>query len=189
MASIRTEYKNIIQSGIDNSNSHLNKLVIIMFFFILYLLGKFTLLINGYIRTLEDVALVMSAVALFITFGLRENENVREKRGYLIEDGIRQRQEQLVNIEDSIYRFYLPLHGLLSTHNENIKNKAKLRKMAEINGHKHLAEPRIRCVFEKYMQANESNHGESRKLLELVNRDIETLQNRYIELKSDLKRE
>jgi len=139
---------------------------------------------------------ILTSLDLFMTvvvlIGDSVSQNTHDSIKYmdaLIENEIQQKLEEIKNIGDSIDLFYLPLHDLLTTYNENIVNKAKLRKIAEINGHKHLAELRVRGAFEKYIQANEGNNREYEKLLELVNRDIKFLQNRYIELKSELKTE
>lgn len=106
---------------------------------------------------------------------------------YLIEDKIRQKQEELKHIEQSIDLFYLPLYDLLASYDENVTNRMKTRRIAEINGHKHLAEPEVRSIFEKYIQTHNGSERESKKLLELVSQDIEFLQERFIELNMELK--
>lgn len=106
---------------------------------------------------------------------------------YLTDDKIRQKQEELKHIEKSIDMFYLPLHDLLASYDENITSRIKTRRIAEINGHKHLAEPEVRSIFEKYIQTHDESKSESKKLLELVSQDIEFLQKRFIELNMELK--
>lgn len=106
---------------------------------------------------------------------------------YLTEDKIRQKQEELKHIEQSIDMFYLPLHDLLTSYDENVTSLIKTRRIAEINGHKHLAEPEVRSIFEKYIQTQDGSKSESKKLLELVSQDIEFLQKRFIELNMELK--
>lgn len=106
---------------------------------------------------------------------------------YLTEDKIRQKQEELKHIEQSIDLFYLPLHDLLASYDENVTIRMKTRRIAEINGHKHLAELEVRSIFEKYIQTHDRSERESKKLLELVSQDIEFLQKRFIELNMELK--
>lgn len=111
----------------------------------------------------------------------------RSLSNYLTEDKIRQKQEELKHIEQSIDLFYLPLYDLLASYDENVSSQIKTRRIAEINGHKHLAEPEVRSIFEKYIQTHDGSIRESKKLLELVSQDIEFLQKRFIELNMELK--
>jgi len=85
---------------------------------------------------------------------------------YLNESEIKQKGEEIKKIGESINLFYLPLYDLLTTYDENTTSRAKKRKIAEINCHKHLSEPRVRCVFERYIQSNEGANREYKKLLE-----------------------
>ncbi|WP_292379277.1 hypothetical protein [Methanosarcina sp. UBA289] len=113
--------------------------------------------------------------------------NYKNLINYLTEDKIRQKQEELKHIEQSIDLFYLPLHDLLASYDENVISRIKTRRIAEINGHKHLAEPEVRSIFEKYIQTHDGSKSGSKKLLDLVSQDIEFLQKRFIELNMELK--
>ena len=183
MAGVRAEYKNKLlkkEKGITRN--------MILLFIFMVLAGLFFISIvvdmNRSDETnIADVALLLSLGSLFVSYTVPEFNNADKYFFDIIEDKIRQKQEELKQISESIELFYLPLHDLLTTYDENVTNRAKSRKIIQINGHKHLAEPRVRGVFEEYV----SDGANSRKLLELVNRDIELLQNRFIELKAELK--
>ena len=86
---------------------------------------------------------------LSMVISLQTNEFKHKDRyvDYIFQDQVRQKREGLEHIGESIDLFYLPLHDLLTTYDENVTNKAKSRKIIQINGHKHLAEPRVRGVF------------------------------------------
>lgn len=101
----------------------------------------------------------------------------------LQEDEIRQKLEQLKNITDSINLFYLPLSVLLTIPDQDVTAQTRAQKLAEINCNKHLAEPRVRAIFESYMEGKKEP-----KLSELVYRDIENLQKQYAEIKTYLKK-
>ncbi len=130
------------------------------------------------------VILLLFLVTIVLNSVIYDYKNLTN---YLTEDKIRQKQEELKHIEQSIDMFYLPLHDLLASYDESITSRIKTRRIAEINGHKHLAEPEVRSIFEKYIQTHDGSKSESKKLLELVSQDIEFLQKRFIELNMELK--
>jgi hypothetical protein len=132
-----------------------------------------------------EIAIILALISILFSI-LWPYYNFAEKyAAYTFEDDIQLKQERLKEIGESIELFYVPLHDLLTSYDENVISRAKSRRIIQINGHKHLAEPRVRGVFEEYV----SDGVNSRKLLELVSRDIELLQNRFIELKAELKDE
>lgn len=130
------------------------------------------------------VILLLFLVTIILNSAIYDYRNLSN---YLTEDKIRQKQEELKHIEQSIDLFYLPLHDLLASYDENVTSRMMTRRIAEINGHKHLAEPEVRSIFEKYIQTHDGSIRESKKLLELVSQDIEFLQKRFIELNMELK--
>ena len=155
----------------------------------------------GHINVTNDiagVALLLSFISILLSELVSLSSKDDKIADYIFEDNIRQKEnklrqeeKELKHIRDSIDTFYVPLQNLLTVYNENVTNEVKLKIINEINGHKHLAEPRVRCVFEKYLQerdgSNKGSNKGSKKLLELVSRDIEVLQNRFIELNMALK--
>ena len=136
---------------------------------------------------LSFLAVSVSLFALTSSLFCQTAIDYFQTRTCLTESIIWQKQDKLNNIKESIELFYLPLNDLLTTYNENNVSKAKTRKINEINGHRYLAQPRVRCIFEEYIQSNGGANRESNKLLELVRRDIKFLQNRFMELNMELK--
>ncbi len=141
--------------------------------------------------TQRDFTLLLSNIALLATlFVLAYSELFNQKRR--IEDNeirFSERKEKQVeneirHIEDSINLFYIPLQNLLTIYDEDMEDMTKLKTINEINGHKHLAEPRVRFLFENYIQKTKGESDRvSGKLLELVCRDIELLHNQLMKLK------
>lgn len=72
--------------------------------------------------------------------------------------------KELQHAKDSINLFYIPLLNLLETDNTNLKNT--------VEGHKYLAEPRVKFLFEIYLQTNKGKE----KIIKLAHRDLEELQ-------------
>jgi len=80
----------------------------------------------------------------------------------------RKKVEEIQQMENSINLFYIPLLDLLETDNPSLKNT--------VIGHKYLAQPRVRYLFEIYLQINKGKE----KIIELAHRDIEQLQKQLI---------
>lgn len=136
---------------------------------------------------ISGVALQASFLAILLSNLYYFRSNRDKFKAYIVEDQIREYIEEKDQIRYSIDMFYLPLYSLLTAYDENVNNIAKKQRIAEINCHKHTAESETRSYFEKYIKNNEGDNEESNKLLELVNKDIEFLQNRFIEINMELK--
>jgi hypothetical protein len=134
-------------------------------------------------------ALFFSIIALGTSMFCSLVTHYAELSNYLTNDEIQHKKEEMKQSTESIELFYLPLQDLLTTYDESISGNSRKRKLVEINGHKHLAEPRVRSVFDRYIQSDEGANRESRKLLELVTIDIEFLQRRYSKRKNELNEE
>lgn len=154
----------------------------------MYMLGMFKpfslLTYSGKTLTLTFTALILSISALEVNFLNSRTISDINLFHYYEENNIRQKEEHLKHIQEQIKLFYLPLSVLLTiTENpEKIQNRSQ--KIAEINCNKHLAEPRVRVVFESYIKGKKEQ-----KMSELVFRDIENLQKKYIEIKNELQKE
>jgi hypothetical protein len=120
------------------------------------------------------IAIFMSMFAVIFTNMLTAYSSRDELYRHLTEQEIRLKEDKLKNIGVSINLFYLPLAGLLTIPDKPENAQARAQKIAEINCNKHLAEPRVRAVFERYMEGKIDP-----KLSELVYRDIESLQKKY----------
>jgi len=132
------------------------------------------------------LATLLSLFTLTASMGSQYVINYAQTDIYLDSSLIRRKHDELNNIKESIELFYLPLNDLLTTYNENVVSKAKTRKIAEINSHRYLAEPCVRRVFETYIQNNDGGNRGSNELLRLLRSDMELLQNKLIELKTEL---
>lgn len=156
-------------------------LVYVVFFLILIVcsLVMVFLVIDIQISTWQNInwelpAIGMAIIILFASIIFQSWSNLIQYYHYLGEEEIAQREDRLNNIEGSLNFFYLPLSVLLTIPDQPENAQARAHKIAEINCNKHLAEPRVRAVFERYMEGKKDP-----KLLELVYRDIENLQKKY----------
>lgn len=118
---------------------------------------------------MSSLAFIVSILALFLPlfFTIFINSNNTDQ---IKKDEQRQKKEQeLQRAKDSINLFYIPLLNLLETDNTKLLNT--------VLGHKYLAEPRVRLLFETYLQTNKNKE----KILKLARRDLEELQEKLIE--------
>lgn len=120
------------------------------------------------------IAIDAAIISLLASVASQSISNFRQFSHNLEEETIAQLEEELKNIGESLNLFYLPLSVLLTIPDQPENAQAIAQKIAEINCNKHLAEPRVRAVFERYMEGKKDP-----KLLELVYRDIENLQKKY----------
>ncbi|HEY3363172.1 MAG TPA: hypothetical protein VGK06_15480 [Methanosarcina sp.] len=139
--------------------------------FILFLASAYMVKLNFSTNFMQSLAFLLSFIALGLSVFFTVNSNSNKHYDDLKNENYRKKEEERRNkeieihkIRDSIDLFYIPLLNLLET------NDAKL--ITTVNGHKYLAEPRVRYLFEIYL---ETNKGEE-KLLELAHRDVELLQ-------------
>ena len=103
-----------------------------------------------------------------------------ERSHYLYEQKIRQREEELKNISDSLNLFYMPLHDLLKF-DKDFTSKESQRKIARINCNMHLAREG------KYTTLTIDMKKEERTcLLNQVKGNIQTLQDMYRARKKEL---
>lgn len=128
------------------------------------------------------LALSLSLLTLLITALFVYYNETLKLQDELKYDKIKKKEAEAKHIEDSISLFYVPLQNLLTVYNESGSAEVKLKMINEINGYKYLAEPRVRVLFEKYLQTKNEPDGISRKLLELVCRDLEFLQKQILTL-------
>lgn len=147
-----------------------------------------------YSISIQFISIVVAIAAVFVSVVVMLFSifiSITERYFQIIENvlngRIKKNEEELKHITESIKLFYLPLCDLLTTHDENVSIQARKRKIVEINAHKHLAEPRVKFVFEKYINSDEGANRESRNLLELVTQDIELLQHTYKRIQIQLK--
>ena len=132
----------------------------------------------------ELIAIGMTIIILLGSVIFQSSSNFKQYHHYLEEEKIAQLEERLKNIGESLNLFYLPLSVLLTIPDKPENAQARAQKIAEINCNKHLAEPRVRAMFERYMEGKTEP-----KLLELVYRDIENLQKKYYVIKQLLAEE
>jgi hypothetical protein len=180
-----------------NIKKYMNSLGLALFFsgFIIWLgfegIDHLAANVSSYNKELRVAifALFFSVIALGASMFCALIIPYKDQRNYLTNDEIQHKKEEMKQSTESIELFYLPLQDLLTTYDESISGNSRKRKLVEINGHKHLAEPRVRSVFDRYIQSDEGANRESRKLLELVTIDIEFLQRRYSKRKNELNEE
>lgn len=94
----------------------------------------------------------------------RKEEKERRNK----EEEHRNKEEKNQYLRNSIDLFYIPLLNLLEKDNIDL--------ITMVNGHRYLAQPRVRLLFESYLQTNKGKE----KLLELTHRDLEFLQKELI---------
>lgn len=127
---------------------------------------------------IATIAIFISMFTVLSTNILSAYKSRDELFRRLTEHEIRLKEDRLKNIGESINLFYLPLSVLLTIPDKPENTQTITQKIAEINCNKHLAEPRVRAVFEFYMEGKKDQ-----KLLELAYRDIENLQKEYAMVK------
>jgi len=142
--------------------------------FILLLLGIYIRISTRTNTNWELIAIDVAFITLLASVASQSVSNFKQFSHNLEEETIAQLEEGLKNIGESLNLFYLPLSVLLTIPDQPANAQARAQKIAEINCNKHLAEPRVRAVFESYMEGKKDQ-----KLSELVYRDIENLQKKY----------
>lgn len=117
---------------------------------------------------MSSLAFITSIVALFLplifTICISSNnaDNIKKNEEH------RKKEKEKKKIEDNINFFYIPLLNLLENNDTGLTNTVK--------GHKYLAQPRVRLLFEEYLQTNQGKE----KIIELAHRDLEFLQEKLI---------
>jgi hypothetical protein len=113
---------------------------------------------------MSSLAFIISILALFLplifTISISSNNADQIKK----EEERQKNENKNQQIKDSINLFYIPLLNLLETDNSNLKNT--------VIGHKYLAEPRVKFLFEEYLLTNKKKE----KIIKLAHRDLEFLQ-------------
>lgn len=142
--------------------------------FILCLLGLYIKISTSPNINWELIAIDVAFITLMASVASQSVYNFKQFSHNLEEETIAQLEEELKNIGESLNLFYLPLSVLFTIPDQPENAQAIAQKIAEINCNKHLAEPRVRAVFERYMEGKKDP-----KLLEFVYRDIENLQKKY----------
>ncbi len=143
------------------------------------------------VRFLEDpksnnfiplLALYISVTAMMFSTGFTVLNNMNKTHEDLRTEQFRKKEEERRDKEEihrnkeeenqylrnSIDMFYIPLLDLLEKDNIDL--------ITIVNGHKYLAQPRVRYLFERYLQNNKGKE----KIIELAHRDIEQLQKQLI---------
>ncbi len=146
----------------------------IFLFFVVLLLAVYIIISTREGTNWELMAISVALITLFASTAYQSVSNFKQLSHNLEKEVIAQLEEELKNIMESLNLFYLPLSVLLTIPDQPANTQARAQKIAEINCNKHLAEPRVRAVFERYMEGKKDQ-----KLSELVYRDIENLQKKY----------
>lgn len=123
---------------------------------------------------MELIAIDAAIITILASVASQSLSNFIQLSSNLGKETITQLEEKFKNIGERINLFYLPLSVLLTIPDQPENAQAIAQKIAEINCNKHLAEPRVRAMFERYMEGERDQ-----KMLELVYRDIEKLQKEY----------
>lgn len=110
------------------------------------------------------LALFMSMIAFVFSTGLTTVSDIYKRHSDLKAEELREKEQELRYIKDSIDLFYIHLLNLLEKDNIDL--------ITIINGHKYLAQPEIRSLFEEYLQTKKGKE----ELIELAYRDLEELQ-------------
>lgn len=142
---------------------------------ILCLLGPYIKISTRPNTNWELIAIDVAFITLMASVASQSVYNFKQFSHNLEEETIAQLEEELKNIEESLNLFYLPLSILLTISDQPENAQARAQKIAEINCNKHLAEPRVRAVFKRYMEEKKDP-----KMLELVYRDVDNLQKKYV---------
>lgn len=123
----------------------------------MYMIYKYLPKENNYIAVL---GILLATFPIFESqLNSIENESNKIKDNLINED-----LKELHHIKDSINLFYIPLFDFLETDNINLLNT--------VIGHKYLAQPRVKFLFEEYLQTNKNKE----KIIKLAHRDLEQLQ-------------
>lgn len=117
------------------------------------------------------LAFYVSTTAIMVSTGFTTISDINKRHNEFKAEQLRKKEDERRNkeienqyLKNSIDMFYIPLLDLLEKDNVNLINV--------VNGHKYLAQPRVRLLFETYLQTNQGKE----KLLRFAHRDLEQLQ-------------
>lgn len=117
---------------------------------------------------MSSLAFITSIVAIFLSAFFTVNNNSNNADQIKKEDEFRKKEQELQQVKESINLFYIPLLDFLETDDTKLLNT--------VVGHKYLAQPRVRLLFETYLQTNKNKE----KIIKLAHRDLEFLQEQLI---------
>lgn len=132
--------------------------------------------------TIPLLAFYISLISVLVSTGFATRSEINKKHDNLKIEQYRKEEEKYRNKEEehknkeeinqylrkSIDLFYIPLLNLLEKNNIDL--------IITVNSHRYLAQPRIRYLFEEYLETNKNKE----KIIKLAHRDLEELQNELI---------
>lgn len=132
--------------------------------FSLFLTSAHMVKLNFSNNFMSSLAFITSIVAIFLSAFFTVNNNSNNADQIKKDEQRRKKEQELQHAKDSINLFYIPLLDLLETGDTKL--------LTTVVGHKYLAEPRVKFLFEEYLQTNKNKE----KIIELAHRDLEFLQ-------------
>jgi hypothetical protein len=106
----------------------------------------------------------LSITFTIISSSNRHDDNLKNDDRIKKEEERRNKENDNQRIKNSIDLFYIHLLSFIKTNATNL--------IYTVEGHKYLAEPRVRYLFETYLKTQKGKE----KLIELAHRDLEQLQ-------------